>query len=230
MTAQQLITGSPRASEQATDPLASPATAVETARAHVAGAALTPDEGGRVGLELEYHLIDLADPGRRPTWQEVVALGTELPPLPSKSPVTFEPGGQVELSTPPGDDVVSAVAALRADGAALRSALRVAGYGAVPLGSDLARPVRRTNPHPRYSAMELHFDALGCAGSGQAMMTATAALQVNLDAGAREGWAAQPGHLAGDRPRTQRPPSAGRADRGVGDVRPRCAGDAGPRR
>jgi glutamate--cysteine ligase len=36
--------------------------------------------------------------------------------------------------------------------------------------------------------MEQHFDALGCAGSGQAMMSATAALQVNLDAGPESGW------------------------------------------
>ena len=36
--------------------------------------------------------------------------------------------------------------------------------------------------------MEEHFDALGCAGSGQAMMSATAALQVNLDAGPAAGW------------------------------------------
>ena len=36
--------------------------------------------------------------------------------------------------------------------------------------------------------MEQHFDALGCAGSGKAMMSATAALQVNLDAGPAAGW------------------------------------------
>ena len=36
--------------------------------------------------------------------------------------------------------------------------------------------------------MEEHFDALGCAGSGKEMMTATAALQVNLDAGPASGW------------------------------------------
>jgi glutamate--cysteine ligase len=37
--------------------------------------------------------------------------------------------------------------------------------------------------------MEMHFDALGCAGAGKAMMSATAALQVNLDAGPAAGWA-----------------------------------------
>ena len=39
--------------------------------------------------------------------------------------------------------------------------------------------------------MEQHFDALGCAGSGKAMMSATAALQVNLDAGPAAGWDAR---------------------------------------
>ena len=48
--------------------------------------------------------------------------------------------------------------------------------------------MQRVNPGARYAAMEEHFDALGCAGSGQAMMSATAALQVNLDAGPAAGW------------------------------------------
>ncbi len=33
-------------------------------------------------------------------------------------------------------------------------------------GADPARPVQRVNPGARYAAMEQHFDALGCAGSG----------------------------------------------------------------
>ena len=153
--------------------------------------------------------------------------------------MTLEPGGQIELSTPPGDDVVSAVAALRADREVLRTRLREAGFGAAPLGTDLARPVARINPGARYRAMETHFDALGCAGAGKEMMTATAALQVNLDAGPAAGWADRlalirtlvpmlvaasstspylggrdlglaldaTGHLAGHRPRSQRPGS-----------------------
>ena len=87
--------------------------------------------------------------------------------MPSGSPVTLEPGGQIELSTPPAADLAAAVAALRADSDALRAQLREAGFGAAALGSDLARPVSRINPSPRYDAMEQHFDALGCAGSGR---------------------------------------------------------------
>ena len=40
---------------------------VEAARQHLAETTLRADAGGRVGLELEYHLVDLARPGRRPT-------------------------------------------------------------------------------------------------------------------------------------------------------------------
>ncbi len=141
-----------------------------------------------MGLELEFHLVDLARPERRPTWPEATALAHSIGPLPSRSRVTLEPGGQIELSTPPAEDVVSSVAALRADREVLRAQLREAGFGAAPLGADLARPVARINPGARYRAMEEHFDALGFAGSGMEMMSATAALQVNLDAGPASGW------------------------------------------
>ncbi|MBV9830941.1 MAG: ergothioneine biosynthesis glutamate--cysteine ligase EgtA, partial [Marmoricola sp.] len=170
------------------DPLVSAADPVEAARDRVAQTALHADAGGRVGLELEYHLVDLARPTRRPTWTDVLGLSAGLPAMPRGSTVTFEPGGQIELSTPPAVGVVEAVAALREDEQRLRTHLREAGYGTAALGADLARAPQRVNPHPRYQAMEQHFDALGCAGSGREMMTATAALQVNLDAGPEAGW------------------------------------------
>ncbi len=86
---------------------------------------------------------------------------------------------------------MGAVAALRTDREVLRHALAAQGFGAAPLGTDPAREVHRTNPHPRYAAMEAHFTALGCGGPGREMMAATAALQVNLDAGPAEGWSAR---------------------------------------
>ena len=168
---------------------------VEAARQYVAGAALQESPGGRVGLELEFHLVDLRHPGRRPTWTEVQAISTQLPAMPGGSTVTVEPGGQLELSTPPQSDVAAAVAALRADREVLRGALAERGYGAAPLGADPARPVRRINPSERYVAMEQHFAAIGCAAPGKAMMSATAALQVNLDAGPAAGWTQRLGLL-----------------------------------
>lgn len=182
------------------DPLLRAADPVAAAEEHVAATALreTPpgaEGGGRVGLELEMHLVDLERPGRRPIWDEVRRLVSGLDALPMGSSVTLEPGGQVELSTPPADDVVLSIAALGIDRDHLRAALADAGFGAAPLGTDPARPVRRVNPAPRYSAMERHFDALGCAGAGKAMMSATAALQVNLDAGPAAEWSCRMAHL-----------------------------------
>ena len=161
------------------------------ARALVAAAALREDTRGRVGLELELHLVDLRSPGRRPSWARVLELLACLPAMPGGSSVSVEPGGQVELSTVPLDGLVAAVAALRTDLGVLRGALADQGLGAASLGADPARPVARTNPHPRYAAMERHFGAVGCAEAGLAMMTSTAALQVNLDAGPAAGWEAR---------------------------------------
>ncbi|MDT4924957.1 MAG: glutamate--cysteine ligase [Pseudonocardiales bacterium] len=170
------------------DPIAHAEDPLEAAREHIAGAALHETAERRVGLELEFHLVDLAKPIRRPRWDAVQALAAGLPPMPSGSSVTVEPGGQVELSTPPTPDLSSSVAALRADRQVLRDGLAAAGFGAAPLGADPARTVERINPSGRYVAMEQHFAALGYAGPGKAMMSATAALQVNLDAGPATLW------------------------------------------
>jgi glutamate--cysteine ligase len=158
-------------------------------------AALRPSTDQLVGLELEFHLVDLARPKRRPDWTAVRSLLGSLPIMPSGSKVTVEPGGQIELSTTPHPDLVAAVAALRTDSAALRAALRRSDYGVAPLGSDPARPVSRINPNQRYAAMEQHFEAHGYPGPGRAMMTATAALQINLDAGRETGWSDRLAHI-----------------------------------
>lgn len=189
MTARNLATSTfPSPTGEQGHDLVHSADPYEAARQHIADSSLTASKGGRVGLELEFHLVDLADPGRRPAWGRAREIELNVGPLPSGSLVTLEPGGQIELSTPPADDVATAVAALRADRAVLRTQLKKFGFGAAPLGTDPARPVHRINPSQRYLAMEQHFDALGCAGAGKQMMSATAALQVNLDAGPRAGW------------------------------------------
>jgi len=165
--------------------------ALDDARAHIAARALRPGTERQVGLELEFHLVELARPARRPEWPAVQALLAGLPPMPCASSITLEPGAQIELSTPPQPDLLAAVTALRADREALRLHLAAAGFGAAPLGADPTREARRTNPHPRYAAMEAHFAAVGCARPGREMMTSTAALQVNLDAGPADGWASR---------------------------------------
>ncbi len=185
---------------QPDDAVHQPARAVDAARAHIAAGALRDETAAtrgaqRVGLELEMHLVDLADPGRRPTWPKVLELTTGLPPLPAGSAVTLEPGGQIELSAPPAPDVSTAVAGLLADRRALAGALAPAGFGAASLGADPARPVQRINPSARYQAMEQHFAALDCLRPGRAMMSATAALQLNVDAGPAERWGERLGRI-----------------------------------
>jgi glutamate--cysteine ligase len=57
------------------------------------------------------------------------------------------------------------------------------------LGADPLRPAQRVNPGARYQAMESFFAATGSAEAGAAMMTSTASVQINIEAGPRAGWA-----------------------------------------
>ncbi len=164
---------------------------VSAARGYVASQALTPSPVGRVGLELEFHLVDLRRPGQRVSWPDLCARLAVVPAMPAGSGVTVEPGGQLELSTPPLADLVSAVAGLRRDRRALADELSDAQLGLACLGADPARPAQRLSPLSRYAAMERHFDAGGFGDAGRGMMCATAALQINLDAGPRSGWSAR---------------------------------------
>jgi glutamate--cysteine ligase len=87
--------------------------------------------------------------------------------------------------------VVPAIDAMTRDQAVLRSAFADAELGLVFLGADPLRPPKRINPGARYRAMEQFFAASESGEAGAAMMTSTASIQVNLDAGPQEGWAAR---------------------------------------
>ncbi|MEB3022174.1 ergothioneine biosynthesis glutamate--cysteine ligase EgtA [[Mycobacterium] crassicus] len=150
---------------------------------------LTDTPLGRVGLEIEAHCFDPADPRRRPGWAEITEVLQSLPVLPGGSAVTVEPGGAVELSSPPLAGAVAAIEAMAADQTVLRSAFADAGLGLVQLGADPLRPTERINPGERYAAMEQFFAASHTGSAGAAMMTSTASVQLNLDAGPRSGWA-----------------------------------------
>ena len=166
-------------------------TSAYTAALHIGETCLADGPVGRVGLEVEAHCFDLADPMRRPDWAELTDTIADVPPLPGGSAITVEPGGAVELSGPPMDDPVAAIAAMTADRAVLRSAFAQAGLGLVLLGADPLRPAKRVNPGDRYRAMERFFIASQTGDAGAAMMTSTASVQVNLDAGPRDDWAAR---------------------------------------
>lgn len=160
---------------------------------YITGTCLTDAPLGKVGLELEAHCYDPLEPHRRPTWDEITGVIGSLPALPGRSVVTVEPGGAVELSGPPAEGAVPAIEAMNSDQAVLRNAFAEAGLGLVLLGTDPLRPAQRINPGPRYRAMEQFFAASRTGAAGAAMMTSTASVQVNLDAGPRPGWAARVG-------------------------------------
>ena len=73
--------------------------------------------------------------------------------MPGGSPITVEPGGAVELSGPPADSVLPAIAAMRTDRAVLTKDFAKRGLGLVLLGADPLRPPERVNPGDRYRAM-----------------------------------------------------------------------------
>lgn len=161
----------------------------EQAAAFIGARCLDDGPVGQVGLEIEAHCFDLDDPLRRPDWEEISDVIATVAALPGGSRITVEPGGAVELSGPPTDGPSAAIAALLADRAVLRAEFDRRGLDLVLLGADPVRPTQRVNPGPRYQAMEQFFAASGSGAAGAAMMTSTASVQVNLDAGPREGWA-----------------------------------------
>ncbi|MGZ4515352.1 MAG: ergothioneine biosynthesis glutamate--cysteine ligase EgtA [Mycobacterium sp.] len=163
----------------------------QAAARYIADGCLVDGPLGRVGLEMEAHCHDPADPHRRPAWEEIAEVLGLLPELPGGSRITVEPGGAVELSGPPADGVVAAIDAMRHDQAVLRSAFVDAGLGLIFLGADPLRAPKRINPGARYRAMEQFFASSRSGEAGAAMMTSTASIQVNLDAGPRAGWAAR---------------------------------------
>lgn len=166
-----------------------PLTSAEDAAQHIVDTCLKDVPPGPVGLEIEAHCYDLSDPFRRPGWDELTAVIADLPRLPGGSLVTVEPGGAVELSGPPATGTADAVSAMVTDRAVLRDAFAGAGLGLVLLGADPLRPAGRVNPGSRYAAMERFFTESGTPEAGAAMMTSTASVQVNLEAGHRAGWA-----------------------------------------
>ncbi|MBF9070460.1 ergothioneine biosynthesis glutamate--cysteine ligase EgtA [Streptacidiphilus fuscans] len=101
--------------------------------------------------------------------------------LPHRTALTREPGGQLELSAPPAPDVVACVATAAEDLDVVRRTLADQGLQLRGYGLDPFRNPPRVLDHPRYAAMETYLDRIG--PWGRMMMRATAAVQVNLDAG-----------------------------------------------
>jgi glutamate--cysteine ligase len=151
-------------------------TMAEVARTSAAMFAAPAPERECVGLELEWPVHRPGDVPARPSDAEASVL--EKCPLPSGGRITFEPGGQVELSTAPAGSAAAALHAAEVDSRALHAHLAAAGFVCATLAVDGRRPPRRILDRPRYEAMELFFAEQGPAGAW--MMCNTASTQVNI--------------------------------------------------
>ncbi|WP_410809167.1 ergothioneine biosynthesis glutamate--cysteine ligase EgtA [Micromonospora sp. 067-2] len=159
---------------------------------HLAGICFKTGPPTHTGVELEWTVHDVADPARPIDPARLrAALGRHTPvtldatspaePLRYGGAVTVEPGGQVEISTPPRPSVAALIQATEADIAQVTDLLAA---GGLILGRSGIDPHRRPRPvvdTPRYRAMRVAFDRRGPAG--RTMMFSTAGLQVCLDAG-----------------------------------------------
>ncbi|WP_371407452.1 glutamate-cysteine ligase family protein [Kribbella sp. NBC_00662] len=125
----------------------------------------------RVAVEQEYVVADL-DGGVVPIERvRRAAAGADAAPY-----VTFEPGGQLELSLPPSLDPVGELEVLTAE---LRSRLGREGIRLLTIPVDPRTDVPLQLTSPRYVAMQRHFDSIGPAG--RRMMRRTASTQICLD-------------------------------------------------
>ncbi|GAB3210045.1 ergothioneine biosynthesis glutamate--cysteine ligase EgtA [Marinactinospora thermotolerans] len=149
---------------------------------------------GRVGVEAEWLVTDPARPHEPVPIDLLSALVTEAGPLPGGSAVSYEPGGQLELSSPPCVGPAATYAALARDLDHVAAHLEAAGLRLRGAGLDPVRDPVRQLSSPRYNAMA-HYFAAG-SPTGRTMMCSTASLQVCLDIGADSADAARRWRLA----------------------------------
>ncbi|MEL5955729.1 ergothioneine biosynthesis glutamate--cysteine ligase EgtA [Streptomyces sp. CLV115] len=138
----------------------------------------------KVGVELEWLIHDRDRPHVPVPHHRLDAAAGIVRGLPLSAALTFEPGGQLELSSRPADSLMACIDATADDLTAVRDALDGVGLVPVGFGVDPWHPPRRLLREPRYDAMEVAFDRSGPAG--RAMMCTTASVQVCLDAGEEE--------------------------------------------
>ena len=165
---------------------ADPRTAVTEAEveALVRGICFKTGPPRRLGVEVEWLVHELRDPRLPVSPERLEAVYAALRTVPLRSALTVEPGGQLELSSPPAASLMECVGTVSADLEAVRAVLRRDGLAIVGLGHDPWHTPRRFLRAPRYDAMEACLDRTGPAG--RAMMCTSASVQVCLDAGYEE--------------------------------------------
>ena len=150
---------------------------------HVRGVCFKTGPPGQVGAETEWFVVDRHAPERHVPIDRLRTAVRAAGPPPAGSGITYEPGGQLELSSLPQRGVAAAHAALAADIAHVGGHLAHEGLALTGRGTD---PRESGAPscqldEGRYRCMRAYFGE-----KGLAMMCATASLQVCLDIGADE--------------------------------------------
>jgi glutamate--cysteine ligase len=140
-----------------------------------------PSFEGRVGIEVEWLVVAVDDPCRPVPFPTVQQALEQVEARLDGCRLTFEPGGQVELSSAAKGGVETACRSVEHDTSLVRAALAGHGLDLLGTGLDPVRPRRRVVDTPRYRAMERYFAPEGPAGAS--MMCGTASLQINLDVG-----------------------------------------------
>ncbi|AJP05116.1 glutamate--cysteine ligase [Streptomyces cyaneogriseus subsp. noncyanogenus] len=163
-----------------------PPTAVSEAEveALVRGICFKTGPPRRLGVEVEWLVHELRAPWLPVSPERLEAAYAALRTVPLRSALTVEPGGQLELSSPPAASLTECVGTVSADLDTVRAVLREDGLCLVGMGHDPWHPPRRFLRRPRYDAMEACLDRTGPAG--RAMMCTSASVQVCVDAGYEE--------------------------------------------
>lgn len=155
---------------------------VAEAETYVASVCFKTGPPGPVGVEIEHLVHDRDDPGLQVTAGRVrSALAPALGLLPGGGALSFEPGGQVEISSECAVNLPSLLASTRADTRTVTDLLAAGALYPGPVALDPLREPVRSLDHPRYAAMEQQFDRAG--PEGLVMMCSTAAVQISLEAG-----------------------------------------------
>jgi glutamate--cysteine ligase len=162
------------------------------AEAYVASVCFKHGPPELLGVELEWTVHHADDP-RRPldAAELAAALGPHAPPavrpdsphiaLPAGSPLSVEPGGQVEISALPQRSLAELFTSVSTDTEYLATLLGQAGLVLGARGFDPYRTPQRVLRTPRYAAMEKAFEPMG--PHGLSMMCSTAGLQFCVDVG-----------------------------------------------
>ncbi|MFN8104844.1 MAG: glutamate-cysteine ligase family protein [Acidimicrobiia bacterium] len=165
-------------------PAPQPRLSAATATEYIGDTCFAPGAEALTGVEVEWILHDRGDPQRHLSLDEVTAAAGD--PGAYAGRLSFEPGGQVEISSRPHKAAAAAAAETAADMALLEARAAAGGLVLSDAGRDPWRPPRRVLHVARYAAMERYFRGGGShrPDAGPTMMCTTASVQVNLALGA----------------------------------------------